>query len=146
MFAYLACGSCLLSKTWGGGKRLIILLSIRNLQSIILNYFLFQKLSLCVFFHLCWDLSCSCSIGQENSCPLVCLAECYRCAEAAVVCTAMSLSSASSENSHWVSYGSGQILFWDLFLHSADLYLLNLQEFCAVTLLPPVLNSVQIHQ
>lgn len=49
------------------------------------------------------------------------LAEHYRCAvELAVIDESISWSPASYESGHWVAYGSGQILFWGLLLHSAQ--------------------------
>lgn len=50
------------------------------------------------------------------------LAEHYGCAGGlAVATTLLRWSPGSNGNGHWVAYGSGQILFWNLLFHSAEL-------------------------
>lgn len=93
-------------------KCLVLLLSNGSLQS--LNCVPFQDSSLCVFDHLCHDPSFCCRFGGVKSGT--------RCSgELAVIDALSSWSPASYESGHCVACGSGQILFWGLLLHSAEL-------------------------
>lgn len=114
--------SCLLSEGPGNEQNAwSFLLSNRSLQSLNCVPSQDSSLSQCLLSSLSPSLILL-PVWRGEEWHKVYLAEHYRCAaELIVIDASVSWSPASYESGHWVPYGSGQILFWGLLLHSAQL-------------------------